>query len=557
MYYIIRTCTEGRDTMYPLFLGCQFLGILILLIELIHIFRQYPSKQQMLLFAFVLAALLNSVGYFFEMCADTLDTALNSVKFTYLGKSYVLFLMLLFVMEYCKTRMPKWLIAGLTVIHTLIAVLVLTCEHHTLFYTSVTYTKSGLFPHLVLGYGFFYYVNIILAFAYMLTAPVVSILRYRKVQNTKERRQLIYMSCIFLVPAMGLFLYYAGITGGYDSTALSSVISSAFLFFAMFGDNLFETLTLAKDYVIENLTDGFIVLGQEQEILYSNQPACRLFPKLKTSDYRIAIEDIRRYHKNEQYIFHDEEVYSVTYKTIRQKETVLGHLFLLNNVTAAYNNMHHLEEDIQLKTQEIKRIQHSVITSFANLIEARDDVTGQHIKRTSAYVEIITRALKQSPKYREYLTEEQVSNIINAAPLHDIGKITVPDAILTKPGKLTAEEFEIIKTHSANGAHIISENLADVEHTDYLNIARDMAHYHHEKWDGSGYPCGLKGEQIPLCARIMAIADVYDALCSRRSYKSAFSKEKALAIITESSGKHFDPDIVNVFLENIDLIANI
>jgi len=185
---------------------------------------------------------------------------------------------------------------------------------------------------------------------------------------------------------------------------------------------------------------------------------------------------------------------------------------------------------------------------MANLIESRDGETGEHVKRTSDYVEMISKYLLSEGSY-EQMDATYQENMVKAAPLHDIGKIKVPDSILQKPGKLTPEEFEIIKQHATKGGEIIYSIMRNIEEKEYLDIAHDVAMYHHEKWDGSGYPEGLKGENIPLCARIMAIADVFDALVSKRCYKEAFPFERAYEMIEESSGTHFDPQIVEVFVK--------
>lgn len=194
-------------------------------------------------------------------------------------------------------------------------------------------------------------------------------------------------------------------------------------------------------------------------------------------------------------------------------------------------------------------IQDSTIWGMANLIENRDGDTGMHVKRTSNYVKMISDRLMEKELYREVLDAHYAELTVKAAPLHDVGKIVVSDVILNKPGKLTPEEFEKMKTHTTEGSRIVGEVLGDVEEPEYMEIARQVAMSHHEKWDGSGYPQGLKQEEIPLCARIMAIADVFDALISKRCYKSAFPVEEAFAIIEQSGGSHFDPVIAATFLE--------
>lgn len=202
-------------------------------------------------------------------------------------------------------------------------------------------------------------------------------------------------------------------------------------------------------------------------------------------------------------------------------------------------------------------MQSSVIESFANMIEARDGITGQHVKHTSAYVRILIYGLKETGLYKDLLTDEYIATVIDVAPLHDIGKIAIMDQILKKNDRLTDEEFEAIKTHPQVGAVIAEDILRGVESDSYIKVAHDIILYHHEKWDGTGYPTGLKGNKIPLCARIMAVADVYDALRSKRSYKESFSKEKSRKIIAEGAGVHFDPDIVRVFQEHIDEIERV
>lgn len=194
-------------------------------------------------------------------------------------------------------------------------------------------------------------------------------------------------------------------------------------------------------------------------------------------------------------------------------------------------------------------LQKSLISAMADLVENRDENTGGHIQRTSRYVEIIARKLKEDGKYGDILTNKYIEDMVIAAPLHDVGKIHIPDAILNKPGKLDAEEFSTMKTHSAAGGAIISHIESDIGEIEYLRIAKQMAEYHHERMDGKGYPYGLKGDEIPLCARILAVADVFDAISSKRCYKEAFSLDKSFAIIQEEMGSHFDEEVAQAFLD--------
>lgn len=216
----------------------------------------------------------------------------------------------------------------------------------------------------------------------------------------------------------------------------------------------------------------------------------------------------------------------------------------LNNCIGMYLQ----KNDLQASNQRLRDVQNKIIVSFADLVESRDTCTGQHIKRTSEYLRILVQYMATLPKYADLLTDEFQTLMYKAAPLHDIGKIKVSDVILNKPGRLDNDEFEKIKCHALEGSEIIRDTLTNIEDNDYLQIAHDMALFHHEKWDGSGYPCHLCGEEIPLCARIMAIVDVFDALTSKRIYKEAYSADQAFRILEESGGTHFDPEVLSAFL---------
>ncbi len=202
----------------------------------------------------------------------------------------------------------------------------------------------------------------------------------------------------------------------------------------------------------------------------------------------------------------------------------------------------------------ILEIQNKTIMGIADLVESRSGETGQHVKRTSHLVNMILMQAKKKGKWTEILTDEYIDYVTMAAPMHDLGKIVIPDAILNKPGKFTPEEFEIMKTHASAGGKIVYDIIGGVAEKKYVDIASDIASYHHEKWNGKGYPNGMAGEEIPLCARIMAVADVFDALVSERCYKKPMSYDDAFALIERESGEHFDPDVVELFMELKDEI---
>ena len=197
--------------------------------------------------------------------------------------------------------------------------------------------------------------------------------------------------------------------------------------------------------------------------------------------------------------------------------------------------------------EQVSNMQSGMISFMAEVVENRDDNTGGHIRRTAKYVEGIAKELKRRGVYSDVLTDRYMEDVVVAAPLHDIGKIHIPDAVLNKPGRLTEEEFGIMKTHPLAGEELLAHAKEELGESGYLNMATEMAAYHHEWWNGKGYPYRKSEEEIPLCARIMAVADVFDALTSKRCYKDAMPLEKAYEIIREESGTHFDPAVVDAF----------
>lgn len=229
-------------------------------------------------------------------------------------------------------------------------------------------------------------------------------------------------------------------------------------------------------------------------------------------------------------------------------EALISSLFPMVAVIGIYVSF----EDPSIK--KLKIYNEEIVAAFATLVENRDNNTGGHIKRTKEYVKIILEEMSRHGKYNRYLSGDYIKNVMKAAPMHDIGKISTPDSILQKPGKLTKEEFDIMKQHSAIGSEIINDTFAEFEDKQYQKIAYEVARYHHEKWNGMGYPEGLKGEEIPLHARIMAIADVFDAVSAKRCYRDAMPLEKCFQIIEEGIGTDFDPELATLFLNARDKI---
>ncbi len=229
---------------------------------------------------------------------------------------------------------------------------------------------------------------------------------------------------------------------------------------------------------------------------------------------------------------------------------VRNHLMLKASADFLRDKAEYLEQEVGRRTTEVMAIQDVTIMALASLAETRDSDTGNHIRRTQHYVRALALKLRTHPRFAATLDERYIGMLFKSAPLHDIGKVGIPDRILLKPGKLTPEEFELMKTHTMLGRNAIqaAEKQLGMK-VEFLTVAKEIAYSHQEKWDGSGYPEGLQGDAIPISARMMALADVYDALISRRVYKEGMPHEQAMTIISEGRGRHFDPDIVDAFLE--------
>ena len=218
----------------------------------------------------------------------------------------------------------------------------------------------------------------------------------------------------------------------------------------------------------------------------------------------------------------------------------------------------YLESEVARRTRELSAIQDVTILTLASLAETRDADTGNHIRRTQFYLKAIAERLREHPRFRRFLDPQTIDLLFKSAPLHDIGKVGIPDHILLKPGRLEPAEYEVMKTHTTLGRDAIqhAEDRLGME-VDFLRFAKEIAQFHQERWDGSGYPDGLSGDDIPIPARLMAVADVYDALVSRRVYKAAMPHERAVEIVLAGRGTHFDPDVVDAFLAVEDEIRTI
>lgn len=538
--------------MFGFLVGLQIATILLLAPVTFYILMHQSSKEHAYLLACSACIEVTAVGYLIEMTAHTMEIAMLGTKVAYIGKVYVSMAMFFFICSFCKIRIPE-LIAGLfTAFNFFISFLVFTNEAHNLFYTSAEFIDSGIFPHMKYGHGVFYYLYIGEIVVLQIVSLVISIIRYRKSSTSIQKKKLVMVYAMSAVVTACLIWFFTGKTGGYDTTAIGYLICAILCFICIYKYDLMGTVSLIKEQMIDSLEGAVIAVGTDgDEIIFNNEAAEKIYPELSATNRIHKVSALFPPLEDVSTVFKDESVYGVSKKEIYSGNKHKGTMYFLTDNTGTYYYTELLQNEVANQVENVKNMQSNIILSLADVIEARDGFTGSHIKNTRFYATLIVDGIVKRGIYSEKMTPEYAAMITEAAPLHDIGKIKVPDSILGKTGRLDKDEFEIIKKHSAEGAAIIKQTLSDVESEEYLSVAYEIALYHHEKWDGSGYPFGLSGEDIPLCARIMAVADVYDALCSERSYKKSLPEEEARKIIIEGRGSHFDPVLVDVFIEEL------
>lgn len=526
----------------------QIIAIFILFIDSVYVLMQRPSKVQMQIFVLLISTLLMLVGYLIELTASCVEAALIGVYVSYLGKPFALLATTLFVAEYCHRPVPRKYVVPLIIYHSIFPVIIFTNEFHYLYYSYVSFDASNVFSPLILGHGPLYFLYMLTIFVNMAAVIFLTIHELKESSSSVDRKRVLLIIAALASTIVGYLCFLTGATLGFDTTIIGAVFASVFISVLFYKYRIFDLLTLAKEKSFHDSSTGLIVLSPRGVTEYSNNMMNSLLKN------QFALSELRGCPLGITVIQKDGPVYEVKRTEIIENDVVLGEFIEVIDITDKFNYSSSLEKEVRNRTREIIHLQRTVLSSFADVVEARDSSTGVHIKRMSKYVEMIARKLQEDSPYSSLITDEYITALVDVAPLHDIGKIVIPDSILLKPGKLSEEEFNLMKTHTRQGAKVIDECLSGVENERYIALAMDVALYHHEKWDGTGYPEGLKGDSIPLCARIVALSDVFDAISTQRCYKPAFPIDKCLDIVRSESGHHFDPVIVDAFLSMEDEI---
>lgn len=522
-------------------LTIQYIGMAVLLADLVYVIAQRPSKIQKTMTLLIISMLLTFVGYTLELQATNLKEAMMAIKINYLGKPFVVLSTFIMMLDYFRIVLPKLVYALLFTIQSVISLSVFFYEKTNLFYSSVRFTEEGLFPHVVLGHGILYEMYIVMIIGYVVAMLGICICKGKQVKTEREKRQIALFASGIIACIVSLIVYMTGVLRGYDCTLLAYLYVTFILSFSYIRLGLFDITTLAQEQVVEHIDTGIILYDNSMNLIYQNGQA-------KFLDIERKVKELA---DSGELFFRRDRAYRVVAQPVEKKGVRFGMMYVISDVTDSYNYTERLEKMVEEKTKHIRAIQRKTTLGMADMIESRDSSTGGHVKRTSDVVKIFVEELKRCSicnDNRSY-PESFYNDVIMAAPMHDLGKIAVDDAVLRKPGKFIDEEYAQMKTHAQKGARIVEQVLRGIEDDEFLKIAINIAHFHHEKWDGTGYPTGRKGEDIPYEARIMALADVFDALVSKRCYKDSMPYEKAFQIIEESLGSHFDEELGRHFLD--------
>ena len=551
--------------MLEVFYEATFILSLLLAGVYVYIWHKHFDVNFTMIFTLVPVACL---GYYLSSVAVTLDGAIRAQQIIYIGGSFLQLFVLMSIFNLCKINVPKWVRAALFAVCAALYASVLTIGKKDFFYKNVSLDIKGGRAVIVREYGFMHTVFFIVVAALFLVGIIT--LLYSWFNKKDVPRQILLL---LVIPDVICVLGYTVLRNIYGTdiefVPVGYCMAQVMYLLIAYRVNLYDVGDTVIDSMVQEEEIGYISFDFKNRYLGSNAVARKIVPELND----VAVDEAFGYKPSERKIrhfleafkqdpsnntgiltVHDEDnhdndrYYAVNVNYLYDGSRKRGYIITFNDDTENRKYIQLLDnfnEDLRLevekKTQHIVSMHDNLIMSLAMMVESRDNSTGGHIKRTSEGVRILVDEINKEGELD--LTPEFCKNVIKAAPMHDLGKIAVDDAVLKKPGRFTDAEYEEMKKHSAEGARVIHEILLHTDDEQFKVIAENVAHYHHERYDGSGYPEKLKGDEIPLEARIMAIADVYDALVSKRVYKEAFDFERANNIILEGMGTQFDPKL--------------
>lgn len=532
------------------------------LIVLLTKFQKHISVYYTLLSA---AVVIVNLGYLQISGAKSLEAALVANQVVYLSSTFQLLFMIAAIADLCKVRVPTMVtILGVCLCFVLF-LCAATVGQVDWYYRSVELVQRNGCSFLIKEYGplhTLYPVYVLGMLCYGLGIVTYTLQRKKTVSHFVSLGSLclLMFSCFVYLGERLLRL-------DVELMPMTYVVGFGGILLLLNRVVTYDVEGISRESIEESREYGFVICDRKCRFSGADEQAKRWFPELEELeiDYRIQNFDTDFLTQLKEWVLegdgrevayfermglilearHDRpKEHGGALHCIRLRDDTRQQEYL--KLVERYNDQ--LSEQIRDKTARLVEVQNDIIVSMASIVENRDNNTGGHIRRTSDVVRVFMDHLRKTD-YSPALTWETAERIIKAAPLHDFGKIAIPDGVLNKPGKFTPEEYALMKLHAQKGAGIVARILQNSDDLQFKNIAVNVAHYHHEKWDGTGYPYGLAETEIPLEARIMALADVFDALASKRVYKDQFGYDKAFSIIAESSGSHFEPSLCQSFLQ--------
>ncbi|MCQ2241723.1 HD domain-containing phosphohydrolase [Treponema sp.] len=545
-----------------------FYSLFLIILGAVVFHNKISIFYHMLFISITLACL----GFLQTACAEEMQTAVFANQILYLGASFAPILMVMCYTDLCRFNLKKILLVSALSIAVIIFICTCTIKYTSLYYKSLYIIKDNGITFLKKKYGILHN----LYYIYVAGTNIIGF--FIAIRSFSKKHEVSFITSGLLIVSMVLSAFCYGLQQIFgwkiSMVPVSYVISETMIFLLLARIRLYDIKKISTRYFDETKSTGFMIFNKKGKYLGSDTTAKLWFPEILNLKLDCSIDNPSTEFLKTISLWLDEFSTCISYFECGEK--IIGariydlvefgskvHVIFLSDDTQIQrytklieNYKDKLEEDVEIKTEKLLKIQNDILISMANIVESRDNNTGGHIARTSDVVRIFVGHLIEKNKYPQ-LTKEFSEHVIKAAPLHDFGKIAIPDAILNKPGKFEPSEYEVMKLHSAKGAVIVNKILDNTDDIEFKNIAVNVAHFHHEKWNGQGYPEGLKEYEIPFEARIMALADVFDALVSRRVYKDSFDYDRAFKIVEESSGSHFDPELCSDFLECRTILENL
>lgn len=529
-----------------------------MLLTLIYAFTWHKRYNLFITLIFVFIPLSN-LGYVIQTHSESLEAKLAGMKILYLGGCFQMPFIFFSIVALCRMQLPRYLHGILLTINTLIYLSVLTIGSSTFYYKQVELVDKDGYVVMDKVYGPMHTVFIIMIIIYLIMS--LSVMIHALMSRKDVSRYIIALLFILEFLTVGSYMFRGTISDRVELVPLCYVLAQIVFLLITHRISIYDITDTGIDSLVQMGSTGFISLDFKYKYLGCNETAKLFFPELKELYVDRSISGNKAFGttmlgwlklfaedetQNTELFQRYDRIYLIRISYLFDGRHKRGYQLFVTDDTKnqMYNTM--LENEVAEKTKHIIEMHDKLVMSMATLVESRDNSTGGHIRRTSDAVRILIDEMIKDDAFE--MSGQFCRNVIKAAPMHDLGKIAVDDAILRKPGRFTDEEFEQMKKHSAEGARIVKQILEGTDDDEFKQIAENVAHYHHERWDGSGYPNGLKGEEIPLEARIMAVADVYDALVSKRVYKEKMSFEKADQIILEGMGTHFDKRLEKYYI---------